>query len=118
MYISDSGFRAPKIDGILPCFAVFHRMRRRTLAPRIGDSDAIPTNERNLLDALMKNDHFDVFDYIVDEIWNIAINPLRSCGFAPYIMHMIEMVVLARNFRTYPAIQTGVQRRLSNMSGP
>jgi hypothetical protein len=51
-------------------------MRRRTLAPRIDDSDAIPAYERNLLDALMKNEHFDVFDYIVDEIWNIAINPL------------------------------------------
>jgi hypothetical protein len=21
----------------------------------------------------------------VDEIWNIATNPLRSCGFGPYI---------------------------------
>jgi hypothetical protein len=28
---------------------------------------------------------FDVFEYIVDEIWNITTNPLRSCGFAPYI---------------------------------
>jgi hypothetical protein len=56
-------------------------MRRRTLAPRIDDSDAIPAYERNLLDALMKNEHFDVFDYIVDEIWNIAINPLRSYEF-------------------------------------
>jgi hypothetical protein len=28
----------------------------------------------------------------VDEIWNIATNPLRSCGFAPYIQHMIEVV--------------------------
>jgi hypothetical protein len=28
----------------------------------------------------------------VDEIWNIATNPLRSCGFAPYIQYMIEVV--------------------------
>jgi hypothetical protein len=40
----------------------------------------------------MKNEHFDAFDYIIDEIWNIAINPQRSCGFAPYIMYMIEVV--------------------------
>jgi hypothetical protein len=26
----------------------------------------------------------------VDEIWNIATNPLRSCGFVPYIQFMIE----------------------------
>jgi hypothetical protein len=76
MNVQDSGFRAPKIDGILPHFVVFHRMRRRMLAPRIGDSDAIPTYERNLLDAIMKNGHFDLFDYIVDEIWNMAINSL------------------------------------------
>jgi hypothetical protein len=44
---------------------------RRTLAPRIGYSKAIPAYERNLLDALMKSVRFDVFEYIVDEIWNI-----------------------------------------------
>jgi hypothetical protein len=43
-------------------------MMRRTLAPRIGYSEAIPTNERNLQDALMKPVCFDVFEYIVDEI--------------------------------------------------
>jgi hypothetical protein len=63
---------------------------RKTLAPRIGYSEAIPAYERNLLDALMKPLHFDVFEYIVDEIWNITINRLRSCGFAPYIQFMIE----------------------------
>jgi hypothetical protein len=40
----------------------------------------------------MKPMHFDVFEYIIDEIWNIATNPLRSCGFAPYIQCMIEVV--------------------------
>jgi hypothetical protein len=52
----------------------------------------VPTYERNLLDALMKHERFDVFEYIMDEIWNIATNPLRSCGFAPYIQCMIEVV--------------------------
>jgi hypothetical protein len=58
MYVPDSGFRALKIDGLLPHFAVLHRMRRRTLVLRIGDSNAIPAYERNLLDAIMKNEHF------------------------------------------------------------
>jgi hypothetical protein len=49
-------------------------MMRKTLAPRIGYSEVIPTYERNLLDALMKPVRFDVFEYIVDEIWNIATN--------------------------------------------
>jgi hypothetical protein len=74
MYILNSGFRAPKVDGFLPHFLTLHRMRKKTLAPRIGDSNAIPAYERNLLDALIKHEWFDVFDYIVDKIWNIAIN--------------------------------------------
>jgi hypothetical protein len=43
-------------------------MMRKTLAPRIGYSEAIPAYERNLLDSLMKPMRFDVFEYIVDEI--------------------------------------------------
>jgi hypothetical protein len=65
---------------------------RKTLASRIGYSEAIPAYERSLLDALMKSVRFDVFEYIVDEIWNIATNPLRSCGFALYIQFIIEFV--------------------------
>jgi hypothetical protein len=67
-------------------------MRRRTLTLRIGYSEVIPAYERNLLDALMKPVRFDVFEYIVDKIWNIATNPLRSCGFDSYIQFMIESV--------------------------
>jgi hypothetical protein len=78
MYIPNIGFRAPKVDGILPHFLTLHWMRRRTLASRIGDSNTIPAYEQNLLDALIKHERFDLFDYIVDEIWNIAINPQRS----------------------------------------
>jgi hypothetical protein len=43
-------------------------MMKKTLAPRIGYYEAIPAYERNLLDALMKLVHFDVFEYIIDEI--------------------------------------------------
>jgi hypothetical protein len=68
MYILNSGFCAPKVDGILPHFLTLHRMMRRTLAPRIGDSNTILAYERNLLDALMKHEQFNVFDYIADEI--------------------------------------------------
>jgi hypothetical protein len=54
-------------------------MMRKTLAPRIDYSEAIPTYEQSLLDVLMKPVRFDIFEYIVDEICNIATNPLRSC---------------------------------------
>jgi hypothetical protein len=99
MYVSDSGFRAPKIDGLLPHFVVLHRMMRRMLVLRIGDSNAIPTYEWNLLDVIMKNENFDVFNNIMDEIWNIAIKPLQSCGFAPFIICMIETVAHERFYK-------------------
>jgi hypothetical protein len=99
MYIPNGDFCAPKIDGNLPHFLTLHRMIRRNVAPRIGDSNVIPAYEWNLLDALMKHKWFDVFDYIMDEIWNIAINPQRSCGFAPYIQCMIEVVAHERFYK-------------------
>jgi hypothetical protein len=99
MYVQDGGFQPTKVEGLLPHFLVLHRMRRRTLAPRIEYSEAIPAYERNLLDALMKPVCFDVFEYIVDEIWNIATNPLRSCGFAPYIQFMIESVTQEKFYK-------------------
>jgi hypothetical protein len=80
-------------------FLVLHRMMRKTLTPRIGYSEVISTYERNMLDALMKPMHFDIFEYIVDEIWNIATNSLRSSGFAPYIQYMIEMVIKEKFYK-------------------
>jgi hypothetical protein len=92
MYNLNSDFQAPKVDGLLPHFLVLHRMMRKTLAPRIGYLEAILAYEQNLLDALINPVRFDVFECIMDEIWNIATNPLRSCGFTPYIQYMIEVV--------------------------
>jgi hypothetical protein len=98
-YIPNNGFQPPKVDGLLSHYLTLHRMLRKTLAPRIGYSEAILAYERNLLDALMKPVRFDVFEYIVDEIWNIATNLLRSCGFAPYIQYMIEVVTKEKLYK-------------------
>jgi hypothetical protein len=35
---------------------------------------------------------FGVFDFIWEEIKAISESHLKSCGYAPYIMHMIERV--------------------------
>jgi hypothetical protein len=92
MYIQNGGFQPLKVEGLIPHVLVLHRMMRKTLPSRIGYSEVIPTYEMNLLDALMKPVRFDVFEYILNEIWNIATNPLRSCVFAPYIQFMIDYV--------------------------
>jgi hypothetical protein len=84
---------------MLPPFLTLHRRMRKTLVPRIGYSEAIPAYEQNLLDALMKLVCFDVFEYIVDEIWNIATNSLRSCGFALYIQYMIDVVTKEKFYK-------------------
>jgi hypothetical protein len=62
MYIANSDFQAPKVDGLLPHFLLRHRMMRRTLVLRIGYSKVILPYEWNLLDALMKHERFDVFE--------------------------------------------------------
>jgi hypothetical protein len=93
MYVQDGGFQPPKVEGLLPHFLVLHQMMRKTLTPRIVYPGDTPAYERNLLDALMNPVRLDVFEYIIDEIWNIGTNPLRSCDFAPYIQFMIESVV-------------------------
>jgi hypothetical protein len=36
--------------------------------------------------------YFSVFDFIWEEVKDILESPLKSCGYAPYIMHMIERV--------------------------
>jgi hypothetical protein len=114
MYIQDGGFQPPKVEGLLPHFLVLHRTMRKTLAQRIGYSEVISAYERNLLDALMKPVCFDVFEYIVDEIWNIATNPLRSYDFAPYIQYMIEMVTKKKFYKDsrYDPLRPAVHKDL------
>jgi hypothetical protein len=65
------------------------------MTPREGDSSNIPSYNRNLLVAMAPRPHgfdFSVFDFIWEKIKAISESPLKSCGYAPYIMHMIERV--------------------------
>jgi hypothetical protein len=65
------------------------------MPPREGDNSNISSYNRNLLVAMAPRPHgfdFSVFDFIWEEIKVISKSPLKSCGYAPYIMHMIERV--------------------------
>jgi hypothetical protein len=65
------------------------------LTPREGDATKIPAYNKNILAAMAPNTNrleFSVFDFIWEEIKAISENPLKSCDYAPYIMHMIERV--------------------------
>jgi hypothetical protein len=70
------------------------------VTPREGDGIKIPAYNKNILAAMAPNANgfeFPVFDFIWEEIKTTSENPLKSCRYAPYIMHMIERVI-ARTF--------------------
>jgi hypothetical protein len=63
------------------------------LTPREGDETKISAYNSKILDAMAPNTNgieFSVFDFISEEIKAISKKPLKSYGYAPYIMHMIE----------------------------
>jgi hypothetical protein len=87
-----SDFNAPTITNFKPEMIVLHRVIRKTLAPREGGSSRVPQFERNLLKAISEKTKFNAFDFIVQEMWNIAISNNLSCAYAPYIMALIKAV--------------------------
>jgi hypothetical protein len=65
------------------------------VTPREGDVTKILAYNKNILAAMAPNANgfdFSVFDFIWEEIKAISENPLKSCEYASYIMHMIERV--------------------------
>jgi hypothetical protein len=80
---------------MLPFYAYLNRLFKRTVTPREGDGTKIPAYNKNILAATAPNANgfeFFVFDFIWEEINAISENPLKSCGYAPYLMHMMERV--------------------------
>jgi hypothetical protein len=89
-----------KTTDLLPFYAYLNRIFRRTVTPREGDETKILSYNKNILAAMAPNANgfeFSGFDLIWEEIKAIPENPLKSCGYAPYLMHMIERVT-ARTF--------------------
>jgi hypothetical protein len=80
---------------MLPFYAYLNWLFRRTVTLREGDGTKILTYNKNILATMAPNANgfnFSVFDFIWEEIKAISDNPLKSCGYAPYLMHMIERV--------------------------
>jgi hypothetical protein len=70
------------------------------MTPREGDVTMILTYNKNILAAMAPNANgfeFSIFYFIWEEIKAISENPHKSCGYTPYLMHMIERVI-ARSF--------------------
>jgi hypothetical protein len=80
---------------MLPFYAYLNRLFRRTVTHREGDGTKILAYNKNILTTMAPNANrfeFSVFDFIWEEIKAISENSLKSCGYAPYLMHMIERV--------------------------
>jgi hypothetical protein len=80
---------------MLPFYAYLNQLFRRTVTLREGDGTKIPTYNKNILAAMAPNANrfeFSIFDSIWEEIKAISENSLKRCGYAAYLMHMIERV--------------------------
>jgi hypothetical protein len=101
MYPSNKRGSVGTTSDLLPFYAYLNSLFRRMMTHREGDSNNIPSYNRNLLVAMTPHPHgfeFSVFYFIWEEIKVISESSLKSCGYAPCIMHMIGRVT-GRTFR-------------------
>jgi hypothetical protein len=78
---------------MLTFYAYLNWLFRRIVTPREGDGTKILAYNKNILAAMATNVNgfeFSVLDFIWEELKAISENPLKSYGYAPYLMHMIE----------------------------
>jgi hypothetical protein len=100
MYPSNKRGSVGTTSDLLPFYAYLNRLFQKMMTPREGDSSNIHSHNWNLLVAMAPRPHgfdFSVFDFMWEEIKAISESPLKSYGYASYIMHMIERV-LGRTF--------------------
>jgi hypothetical protein len=85
---------AGSINGLYTFYSVLNRLFRKTVCPRDGDPTNISQFAKNLL-GNMRNGAppFSVMDFMWEEIKGISLNPQKTCGFAPYLMFIIEDVI-------------------------
>jgi hypothetical protein len=98
MYARGLEGNAGTIHGLYTFYSVLNRLFRKTICPRDGDPTNISQFAKNLL-ANMRDGvpSFSVMDFVWEEIKGISMNPQKMCGFAPYLMFIIEDV-MGKNF--------------------
>jgi hypothetical protein len=95
MYLRSKQGNFGETTNMFPFYAYLNCMFRRTVTPREGDMTKILTYNKSILAAMAPNTNgfeFSVFDFIWGEIKAISENPLKSCVYSPYLMHIIERV--------------------------
>jgi hypothetical protein len=81
------------INGLYTFYSILNRLFWKTVHPRDGDPTNISQFTKNLL-GNMRNGAlpFNVIDFVWEQIKGISFNPQKACGFAPYLMFIIEDV--------------------------
>jgi hypothetical protein len=93
MYAPRLKGNARTTNGLYTFYSVLNRLFRKTMCPRDGDPTNISQFAKNLL-ASMKDGALplSVMDFMWEEIKVISMNPQKTCGFASYLMFIIEDV--------------------------
>jgi hypothetical protein len=93
MYAPGQEGNARTINELYTFYLVLNRLFRKTICPRDGDQTNISHYAKNLLANLRDGaPPFSAIDYIWEEMKGISLNPQKNCGFAPYLMFLIEDV--------------------------
>ena len=93
MYLSGRG-TVGMVNGLHPTYRYLDRMFRKTIDCKGGDKGNIADYSRNLLHRMAPDSRlFSLFDFIWCEIKSVGEKTQRGCGFAPYLMTMIEHVI-------------------------
>jgi hypothetical protein len=100
MYLRSKQGNFGETTDMLSFYTYLNWLFRRTMTLREGDGTKILTYNKNILAVMAPNANgfaFSVFYFIWEEIKTMSENSLKSCGYGPYLMHMIERVI-ARTF--------------------
>jgi hypothetical protein len=91
MYPRDKQANAGFAAGLYSYYSVLNRMFRLTLIARQGNPADISNFAKDFLVHMRPPGlSFSMSDFIWEEIKSISESPQRLCGYAPYIMHIIE----------------------------
>jgi hypothetical protein len=80
-------------NGLYTFYSVLNMLFRKNVCPRDADPTNISQFAKNLLASMRDGSlPLSVLDFVWEEIKSISMNPQKTCGFAPYLMFIIEDV--------------------------
>jgi hypothetical protein len=98
MYVTGQEGNAGTTNGLYTFYSVLNMLFRKTVCPRDEDPTNISQFAKNLL-ANMRDGAppLSVMGFVWEEIKDISLNSQKNCGFAPYLILIIEDAI-GRNF--------------------